>query len=94
MPVLKPGTIIPIPEEDVAITRGIASDPDTYELSDAEFIQLKRMPGRPLVEKPKVYTGIRLDADVLATFKATGKGWQTRINAALREWIVAHPHKV
>ena len=32
---------------------------------------------------------MRVDADVLDAFKATGQGWQTRINAALRE-AVAH----
>lgn len=41
MPKLKPGTIFPTPEEDAAINAGIAADPDTYELSDAEFAQLK-----------------------------------------------------
>ncbi|OYW40685.1 MAG: hypothetical protein B7Z35_00315, partial [Hydrogenophilales bacterium 12-61-10] len=25
------------------------------------------------------------------TFKATGKGWQTRVNAALRQFIAEHP---
>jgi uncharacterized protein (DUF4415 family) len=38
-----------------------------------------------------VFTGIRLDADVVDTFKATGKGWQTRMNAALRDWLKKHP---
>jgi hypothetical protein len=37
------------------------------------------------VEAPKVFTGIRLDADIVAAFKATGRGWQTRMNAALRD---------
>jgi len=32
---------------------------------------------------------MRIDADVLEAFKATGQGWQTRINAALRK-TVAH----
>jgi len=41
--------------------------------------------GRPKSLNPKVSTTIRIDADVLAKFKATGKGWQTRINQALRE---------
>jgi len=40
--------------------------------------------GRPRAEKPKVHTGVRLDADVLDHFKAQGPGWQTRINATLR----------
>jgi uncharacterized protein (DUF4415 family) len=38
-----------------------------------------------------VFTAIRLDADLLDAFKATGKGWQTRVNAALRQFITAHP---
>ena len=31
-----------------------------------------------------------LDADVLAAFKATGKGWQTRIDDALNDWLKTH----
>lgn len=34
-----------------------------------------------------MFTGIRLDAEVLEAFCATGKGWQTRMNAALKEWL-------
>ena len=35
----------------------------------------------------KQRTTLRLSPDVLAHFRATGKGWQTRMDAALREWI-------
>jgi uncharacterized protein (DUF4415 family) len=42
-------------------------------------------PGRPKSASPKVSTTIRLDADVLAAFKSSGAGWQSRINAALRK---------
>jgi uncharacterized protein (DUF4415 family) len=45
----------------------------------------KRARGRPKAEVTKVFTGIRLDADVLAALKATGPGWQTRVNTILRE---------
>ena len=41
--------------------------------------------GRPLSLNPKVSTTIRLDADLLAHLKTSGKGWQTRANDALRE---------
>jgi uncharacterized protein (DUF4415 family) len=34
---------------------------------------------------PKESIKLRLDHDVLAHFRATGTGWQTRINAALRK---------
>ncbi len=42
-------------------------------------------PGRPKSAAPKISTTIRLDADVLAAFKSSGAGWQSRINAALRK---------
>lgn len=50
----------------------------------AKFDAVPVQRGRPRVEQPKVSTTIRLDADVIEHFKADGKGWQTRINAALR----------
>ena len=40
--------------------------------------------GRPPLDEPKVSTTIRLDADVLAAYRAEGPGWQTRINDVLR----------
>ena len=43
--------------------------------------------GRPLSANPKVLTTIRLSRDVIDHFKAGGRGWQTRIDDALREWI-------
>ena len=46
--------------------------------------------GRPPVAKPKVSTTIRLSQDVIDHFKASGRGWQTRIDKALREWIGKH----
>jgi uncharacterized protein (DUF4415 family) len=52
-----------------------------------------RKRGRPqgsVKVTPKVQTAIRFDADVLAGLKATGKGWQTRVNEAMREWLNSH----
>jgi uncharacterized protein (DUF4415 family) len=45
---------------------------------------IKRSRGRPALEKPKSHVSLRLDADVVAKFKATGKGWQSRINEVLK----------
>jgi uncharacterized protein (DUF4415 family) len=81
---------LPTPEEAAAISAGIAADPDTYELTDEEFARLKPMRGRPVSTNPKVHTGLRLDAEVLAAFKSGGRGWQTRINEALKEWLKTH----
>ena len=39
----------------------------------------------------KVSTTIRFDADILDSFRSKGPGWQSRINKALREWLMSHP---
>jgi uncharacterized protein (DUF4415 family) len=41
--------------------------------------------GRPALEHPKEAIKLRLDHDVLAAYRKTGSGWQTRINADLRK---------
>jgi len=38
----------------------------------------------------KVSTTIRFDPDVLDGMRATGRGWQTRVNDAMREWLKTH----
>jgi uncharacterized protein (DUF4415 family) len=38
----------------------------------------------------KMPATIRFDADVLAALRATGKGWQARVNDAMREWLKTH----
>ena len=46
--------------------------------------------GRPVGSvkvKPKVATTIRFDQDVLDALRASGRGWQTRVNDAMREWL-------
>lgn len=50
-----------------------------------KFAKAKLQRGRPKELEPKVQTTIRLDADVVAAFKADGPGWQSRMNAALRK---------
>jgi len=46
--------------------------------------------GRPAGSGMKEQVALRLDRDVLAAFRASGPGWQTRMNAALREWLKTH----
>jgi uncharacterized protein (DUF4415 family) len=56
------------------------------EIRDGErVIRPARAVGRPRKAAPKEAVSIRLDPDVLAHFRASGPGWQSRINAALRK---------
>ena len=50
----------------------------------------KALRGRPAGTATKSPTTVRFDNDVLEAFKASGKGWQSRMNAALRDWLKEH----
>ena len=49
---------------------------------------LKR--GRPRKEVTKAPVNIRLSPDVVDAFRATGRGWQTRVDEALKDWLKSH----
>jgi uncharacterized protein (DUF4415 family) len=77
-------------------------DSDNPEWTDEMFAQAKRISDLPtsLQSKlrgrgrqkapPKVSTTIRLSPDVVQAFRAAGDGWQTRIDAALKDWLRTH----
>jgi uncharacterized protein (DUF4415 family) len=48
---------------------------------------IRRGRGRPPLESPKKLIALRLDPDVIERFRATGPGWQSRINMVLREYL-------
>ncbi len=83
------GLVMPTAAEDSAIAAGIAADADTLEITPemAATMQHMRRPGRPKVDQPKVPVTMRVDADVLDAIKASGSGWQTRVNAVLRDAV-------
>lgn len=80
------------------VTPSTLIDPDDApELTDEWFQRadlhegeklLRR--GRPLAEVTKTPIKLRLDPDIIDAFKASGRGWQTRMNDALRDWLKSH----
>ncbi|TCP16159.1 BrnA antitoxin family protein [Simplicispira metamorpha] len=92
MPKLKAGTILPTPAEDAAIAAAALADPDAVPFTDAEWAQAKPLVrrGRPLGSGTKAQVTLRLDVEVLERFKASGDGWQTRINDVLKSWVRTH----
>ncbi|HLI67994.1 MAG TPA: BrnA antitoxin family protein [Caulobacteraceae bacterium] len=83
----------------MASDRKVAFDDENPEWTEADFARGRpgaevlppevlaafgKRRGRPKVDAPKKAVSLRLDPDVLDHFKATGAGWQRRINAILR----------
>lgn len=66
------------PDDAPELTEDFFKNADLYEGN-----KLKTR-GRPKSASPKEPVKLRLDADVLAALRASGEGWQTRVNDALR----------
>lgn len=82
--------IMPTAKEDEVITKAAMSDGDAKPLTDAQWeaVKPKLSRGRPRATQPKIAVSMRLDADVVEGMKSTGRGWQTRINNVMREWLM------
>ena len=59
----------------------------------AETIASLRRTRGPNKTPTKEQVAIRLDREVVGAFRAGGPGWQTRMNAALKDWLAAHSAK-
>lgn len=82
----------PLTRKQRAELKSLAAMPDsTIDTSDAPEVRDWSGAKRGLFYRPiKQQLTLRLDADVLEWFKAhakSGKGYQTRINQALREYV-------
>jgi len=85
----------------------LIADDDIPEMKAADFARakslkaampdvvaaMKRGRGRPKAAHPKVRVSLRLDSRVVAAYKATGAGWQSRINDILARGLPRTPSK-
>ena len=93
----------PTPEEEEAIQRGIAADPDNPEWTEADFAaarpaaevvpavaaaHARRRARGPQKAPTKRLVSIRLDRDVLDALQASGRGWQVRVNEIVRRAVL------
>ena len=100
MPALKPGTIFPSDEEEIEINRQAVEDGTLHTAEElvhfrpvfefAELQPLLKQAGRPKSDITKTPISIRLSAEVVNYFKSTGKGWQTRMDEVLRDYVAHH----
>lgn len=84
---------MPTMEEDDLITRAAADDRDALPLTDeqlAEMVPLRALRGRPRLANKKQLVSIRYSPEVLEFFKSSGAGWQSRMDAVLKEYVELH----
>jgi uncharacterized protein (DUF4415 family) len=78
----KDGEIRELSAEDMRLFKPIA-EVDVGMLNAMK--EFRRKAGRPKAEAPKVHIGFRLASDVVASIKASGRGYNARVEQALRE---------
>lgn len=81
---------LPTVAEDRAISRAARADPDAQPLSPAqlkEMVPLKALRGRPKSPSRKLLVSIRYSPEVVAYFRSTGDGWQSRMDQVLRRYV-------
>ena len=84
---------MPTEEEDKAITVAAKSDPDAQPLTPKQLkamVPIRALRGRPKSENKKLLVSVRYSPEVLAYFKSTGEGWQSRMDGVLRKYVARH----
>ena len=82
--------IMPTMEEDKAITTAARRDPDAQPLTPKQLksmIPLRALRGRPKSGNAKLLISVRYSPHVVAYFKSTGEGWQSRMDGVLRQYV-------
>ena len=86
----RPVPLMPTAVEDREITSAARSDPDAQPLTPKQLkamVPLRTLRGRPKSDNPKQLVSVRYSQEVLAYFKSTGEGWQSRMDGVLREYV-------
>ena len=90
----RPEIVLPTPEEDAAIVAAALADPDAQPLTERQLkamVPMRSLKGRPKSENKKLLVSVRYSPEVISFFKATGEGWQSRMDNVLREYVARHP---
>ncbi len=92
----KRAVVLPTVAEDKVITAAAKADPDAQPLTAKQLtamVPIRALRGRPPSENKKQLVSIRYSPEVLAYFKSTGAGWQSRMDGVLKEYIAKRPRR-
>lgn len=86
----RPPVVLPTSQEDKAITAAAKADPDAQPLTPKQLksmVPMRALRGRPRSASTKQLVSVRYSPEVLAYFRSTGEGWQSRMDGVLREYV-------
>ena len=89
--VLKRAVIaMPTERENKIISAAARADPNAQPLTPKQLkamVPLRALRGRPKSPNPKQLVSVRYSQEVLEFFRATGVGWQSRMDGVLRQYV-------
>ena len=92
----RPSIVMPTVAEDRAITAAAKADLDAQPLTPEQLqamVPMKAARGRPKSENRKLLVSVRYSPEVLAYFKSTGEGWQSRMDGVLQQYVARHSRR-
>lgn len=87
---------MPSAQEDKVISAAAKADPDAQPLTPKQLksmVPMRALRGRPKSASTKQLVSVRYSPEVLAYFKSTGEGWQSRMDRVLREYVTRHARR-
>jgi uncharacterized protein (DUF4415 family) len=85
--------VMPSREENAKIVAAAKADPDAQPMTAAQLnamVPIHAVRGRPKLENKKLLLSVRYSTEVVEFFRATGEGWQARMDSVLRQYVKQH----
>lgn len=91
--VIKRVILMPSIKDNAKIVAAAKSDPDAKPMTKAQLdamVPIRAVRGRPKSDNKKLLLSVRYSAEVVEYFRATGEGWQARMDSVLRQYVNKH----
>ena len=81
---------MPSVKDNAKIVAAAKADPDAQPMTKAQLdslVPIRAVRGRPKSGSKKLLLSVRYSVDVVEYFRATGEGWQARMDSVLRQYV-------
>jgi uncharacterized protein (DUF4415 family) len=92
----RPSIVMPTTKENKTIVAAAKADPDAKPLTPKQLkamVPMRALRGRPKSASTKQLVSVRYSPEVLEYFRATGEGWQSRMDGVLRAYVSRHSRR-